>query len=158
MKAISNFILVSAIVSFASCSKDARNGGSSSNSKNGDPEIKHEAIIFRAAGDIDSALSHFRDLLGTLNTTPGAGPGRREINWDGVPAAFTNNFLFPGDFFGASDPALPDGRKRGLIQTTPGTGFSISDDDFLFINSTYPDQFNAFSLPKTFIPVGSNIT
>jgi hypothetical protein len=160
MKVSFRFFMASvAIVSFVSCSKDYHSipnqpGYISSQKDNKKPE----AIVFRAAGDIDSALSHFRDLLGTLNTAPGAGPGRREINWDGVPTAFTNNFLFPGDFFGASDPALPNARKRGLISTTPGTGFSISDSDFLFINPTYPDQFNAFSLPKTFIPVGSNIT
>jgi hypothetical protein len=153
------FLASTAIASFVSCSKDYHSipdqPGYISSQKD---KKKPEAIVFRASGDIDSALSHFRDLLGTLNTAPGAGPGRREINWDGVPAALTNNFLFPGDFFGASDPALPNARKRGLITTTPGTGFSISDSDFLFINSTYPDQFNAFSLPKTFIAVGSNIT
>jgi hypothetical protein len=153
------FLATVAIASFVSCSKNYQSipnqpGYISSQKDNKKPE----AIVFRAAGDIDSALAHFRDLLGTLNTAPGAGPGRREINWDAVPSALTNNFLFPGDFFGASDPALPAARKRGLIMTTPGTGFSISDSDFLFINPTYPAQFKAFSLPKTFIPVGSNIT
>jgi hypothetical protein len=153
------FLATIAIASFVSCSKDSRSVPDQPGYKSSqNQDKKPEALIFRASGEIDSALSHFRTLLGTLNTAPGAGPGRREINWDGVPAALTNNFLFPGDFFGASDPALPAARKRGLISTTPGTGFSISDSDFLFINPTYPAQFNAFSLPKTFIPVGSNIT
>ena len=153
-----------AFASFASCSKDQRNLQDQSENKslsqtkeNSKSELKREAIVIKATGDISSALSEFRNLLGSLNTSPGAGPGRREINWDAVPAAFTNNNLFPGDFFGASDPALPDGRKRGLISTTPGVGFSISDNDFEFINAKYPDQFNAFSPKKIFIPVGSNI-
>ena len=124
-------------------------------------EARAEAIVFKASGDsiaILPALNEFRDTLGTLNLHPGATGGRREINWDGVPPAFTNNNLFPGDFFGASDPTLPDGRKRGLLNTTPGTGFSISDNDFFFINPKYDDQFNDFSPKKTFIAVGSNIT
>ena len=74
-----------------------------------------------------------------------------------MPTAFTNNNLFPGNFFGAFDPALPDGRKRGLISTTPSGRFSISDSDFFFINPKYADQFNAFSPKKTFIADGSNI-
>lgn len=124
-------------------------------------EARTEAIVFKASGDslaILPALNRFRDSLGGLNTRPGAKGGRREINWDGVPAALTNNNLFPGDFFAATDPALPDGRKRGLVNTTPGTGFSISDNDFLFINPKFDDQFNDFSPKKTFIAAGSNIT
>jgi hypothetical protein len=93
-----------------------------------------------------------------LNTAPGATGGRREVNWDAVPPAFTNNNSFPGIFFGSADPAAPDGRKRGLIITTPGAGFSISSDDFSFVNLKYDDQFNDFSPEKTFIAVGSTIT
>jgi len=124
-------------------------------------EVKTGAIVFKASGDslaIVPALNEFRDSLGTLNSKPGAKGGRREVNWDGGPANLTNNNLFPGDFFAATDPTLPDGRKRGLINTTPGTGFSISDNDFSFINPKYDDQFNDFSPKKTFIAVGSNIT
>ncbi|HEY1871887.1 MAG TPA: hypothetical protein VGG71_12565 [Chitinophagaceae bacterium] len=158
------FLASIAFALFASCSKDARSlqdqseNNSSLKTQDSKEELKKDAIVIKASGDISSALNDFRNLLGNLNTSPGAGPGRREINWDAVPAAFTNNFLFPGNFFGAFDPALPDARKRGLISTTPGTGFSISDNDFLFINPTYPDQFNAFSPKKIIIAVGSNIT
>ena len=158
------FLASIAFASFASCSKDSRylqdqaENKSSSQKQNLKSEHKPEAVVFKASGDISSALNDFRNLLGTLNTAPGAGPGRREINWDAVPAALTNNNLFPGNFFGASDPALPNARKRGLISTTPGVGFSISDNDFSFINPKYQDQFNAFSLPKTLIAAGSNIT
>lgn len=166
MKLVSRLFLTSiAFASIASCSKEPSymNGQSESSLSaqaggNFQSEYKPEAIVIKASGDIDSALKQFRDLLGVLNTAPGAGPGRREINWDGVPATLTNNNLFPGDFFGATDPALPNGRKRGLINTTPGTGFSISDNDFLFINNKYDDQFNDFSPAKTFVAAGSNIT
>ena len=97
---------------------------------------KEEAIVIKAHGDINAALDQFRDLLGggQPNTVPGAVGGRREINWDAVPANLTNNNSFPGDFFGSSDPAAANGRKRGLISTTPGTGFSISDTNFALIN------------------------
>ena len=165
MKVLIKPLLVAiAFTAFASCSKDRHylqdqpeSNSSLQTKENEKQQLKQEAVVIKAAGDISSALSEFRNLLGSLNTTPGAGPGRREINWDAVPAALTNNFLFPGNFFGASDPTLPDGRKRGLISTTPGVGFSISDSDFFFINSNYADQFNAFSPKKIFVPVGSNI-
>jgi hypothetical protein len=119
---------------------------------------KDGAIVFKASGQIDSTVNRFRDLLGHLNSAPGATGGRREIDWDGVPAAFTNNDLFPADFFGGSDAAIPNGRKRGLIYSTPGKGFSVSDNSFSFINQTYSGQFRAFSPFKTFAAVGSNIT
>lgn len=165
MKVSVKLLLASiALASIASCSKDPYMKDQSENKsvlqteENNRPELKPGAIVFKAAGDISAALSEFRNLLGQLNTSPGAGPGRREINWDAGPVDKTNNNLFPGDFFGATDPTLPNGRKRGLINTTPGSGFSISDNDFSFINLKYRDQFNAFSPLKTFIAVGSNIT
>ena len=155
-----------AFASFASCSKDPSyakdqsesKSSSSQASENFRSEPKPEVIVIKAAGNINAALKEFRDLLGTLNSKPGATGGRREVNWDGGPADKTNNNLFPGDFFAATDPNLPDVRKRGLINTTPGTGFSISDNDFSFLNAKYDDQFDDFSPAKTFIAVGSNIT
>jgi hypothetical protein len=126
------FLASIAIASFASCSKDYRSVQDQAGYKSPQNQNKKpEALVFRASGDIDSALSHFRDLLGNLNTAPGAGAGRREINWDAVPAALTNNNLFPGDFFGASDPALPNGEKRTYYYL--GTSFSISDSDFCLL-------------------------
>jgi hypothetical protein len=165
MKASFKIFLASmAFVSFASCSKEPsylhdqpENQSLSEPKQSSNADSKPEAIVFKAAGDISSALNEFRETLGTLNTAPGAEGGRREINWDGVPDALTNNDQFPGDFFGAFDPTLPNARKRGLINTTPGTGFSISKDDFLFLNSKYDDQFNDFSPFKTFVAVGSTI-
>ena len=154
-----------AVASLASCSKKnpyLKNdqSGESLGEKAGKSGSKEEAIVIKAHGDINAALDQFRDLLGggQPNTVPGAVGGRREVNWDGVPANLTNNNLFPGDFFGSSNPADAAGRKRGLIMTTPGSGFSISDTSFADINPTYDGQFETFSPRKTFIAVGSTIT
>lgn len=54
----------------------------------------------------------------------GAGPqpgGRREIRWDAVPAERTNTDDFPIDFFNVTV-------QSGLITTTDGTGFRVSDN------------------------------
>ncbi len=162
MKVSLKLLLASmALVSFASCSKGPtylQDQSESPSQIQAEETSRPETIVFKASGDISSALNEFRELLGRLNTTPGATGGRREINWDAVPDFLTNNNSFPGNFFGSADPAAADGRKRGLICTTPGTGFSISDTDFVFVNPKYGDQFNAFSPKKTFIAVGSTIT
>jgi hypothetical protein len=113
---------------------------------------RSEFRVFTATGDIAATLAQFRTALGdpANGGTPGPlGGGRREIKWDGVPAALTNVNTFPGDFFNTTV-------KAGAIFSTDGTGFRNSDNDFSDINPDYADEFNAFSLPKTFMPVGSN--
>ncbi len=121
---------------------------------------QHEGlvVVLTASGNIAGAVDQFRALLGEpLNVIPGQQPsGRREINWDGVPAALTNVDTFPGDFFNAVDPAAPAGRKRGAVFTTSATGFRVSDTDFADIDPSYGDEFNAFSLPRTFMVAGGN--
>ena len=111
------------------------------------------AGIVRATGDITAAVNEYRALLGTLNPNiAGEQPGgRREINWDGVPAAFTNNDLFPGNFFNVNSP-------RGVVFTTSGTGFRISNNGFVDVNPDYVGEFNVFSPPKLFVARGSTIT
>jgi len=108
--------------------------------------------VFAAAGDIRSTIEAYRTALGTLNPNqPGSfGAGRREINWDAVPAQFTNIDNFPADFF--NQPVV--GRARGALFTTPGTGFRVSDDNFVGLNPTYRGEFNFFSPVRTFIAVG----
>jgi hypothetical protein len=46
-------------------------------------------------------------------------------------------------------------RPNGLLYGNLGTGLRVSDNDFLDIDPSYPAQFNAFSPPKTFAPIGS---
>jgi hypothetical protein len=120
------------------------------------------AVVNSAAGDsaaITAKLAAFRTLAGeTINAAPGVTGGRREVNWDGVPANLTNTNDFPFDFFGASDAALPNGRKRGLIYTNTGTSFRVDSTDFKDIEPSYADQFEAFSKKKLFTYLGNNIT
>lgn len=158
---VKQVIAITLFTTLISCSKDPSYVKDTSRKDipaQSEENEKPEAIVFKAAGDIGTSVQAFRDLLGTLNSKLGATGGRREINWDGGTPAITNNELFPGNFFGGTDASIPEARKRGLINTTPGRGFSISDSGFLFINPTYPNQFKAFSPLKTFIAVGSNIT
>ncbi len=109
-----------------------------------------------SAADLLPTVNEFRTLLGDpSNTTPGQTTGRREVNWDAVPGTQTNTNTFPGDFFAQTDSALPDGRKRGILFSVPGSGMRISDNDFLDVESTYPSQISSFSPARTFQPVGS---
>jgi hypothetical protein len=109
--------------------------------------------IVSATGDITGAVNDYRTLLGTLNpNVAGEQPGgRREINWDGVPAAFTNNDLFPGNFFNVNSP-------RGVLFTTPGSAFRITDNGYVDVNANYAGEFNVFSRPKLFTARGSTVT
>jgi len=114
---------------------------------------KDDVRIVSAAGDITAAVTEYRTLLGALNpNVAGEQPGgRREINWDGVPAAFTNNDLFPGNFFNVNSP-------RGVVFTTDGSGFRISSNGYVDVNAAYAGEFNVFSPPKLFVARGSTTT
>ena len=126
------------------------------------PKPTVNTVVKSVAGDsagIVAILNEFRTLSGaTLHIAPGATDGRREVNWDAVPANFTNSNNFPFDFFGAFDAALPNGRKRGLILTNTGTSFRVDSTDFSDIDPSYKDQFEAFSRKRLFTYVGNNIT
>jgi hypothetical protein len=85
-----------------------------------EPLLPHQVVA--GSGDVTGVVGQFRSLLGDpLNgVTPGAQPaGRREINWDAVPANLTDNDAFPGDFFNTGSP-------RGAIFTTLGPAFQVS--------------------------------
>jgi hypothetical protein len=113
-----------------------------------EPVVK--ANVFTANGDIAAKLTDFRNQLGTtLNTAPGATGGRREINWDAVPASFTNVNNFPLDFFGSADPALANGRKRGFV-LLGGANFRVDSTDFVDLDASFGAQFDAFSPKKLF--------
>jgi len=153
---ISNLKVIAILTGIAfiiSCKKNSDYGGNP-------PYVK--ALVLLAAGDsaaIVPKLNEFRALAGDpLNTAPGATGGRREVNWDAVPAAFTNVNNFPFDFFGASDATLPNGRKRGLILANTGTSFRVDSTSFSEIESTYADQFKIFSKKRLFVYMGNNVT
>jgi hypothetical protein len=127
----------------------------------------HASLIdFTAAGTdasaIQATVQSFRDGLGTLNANLATSlpDGRREINWDGVPAALSSPNNFPGDFFNGDTP----GRARGIEFYTPGTGFRVSSSagqapvEFGEIDALYADLFAPFSPQKLFTPLGSTIT
>ena len=92
--------------------------------------------VFSAVGqnaiDIQTDLDAFRADLGPAiapGPSTGAGPNnRREVNWDGVPDAFSSGGAnaFPGDFFNLATGNAA-GRIRGIQFTTSGT-FEVSAD------------------------------
>jgi hypothetical protein len=121
------------------------------NSSKDQPLLPHQVVS--GSGDVSGQVAQFRSLLGDpLNgATPGAQPtGRREINWDGVPAGFTDNDDFPGDFFNTRSP-------RGVVFSTAGPGFRVSSKNLADVDSTYAQDFSAFSPQKTFAVSGSTV-
>jgi hypothetical protein len=136
---ILSVLALAATTLFTSCKKDDTVQ---------EPAVK--ANLFTASGDINAKLTDFRNQLGTtLNTAPGATGGRREINWDAVPAALTNVNNFPLDFFGSADPALANGRKRGFV-LLGGANFRVDSTDFIDLDASFGAQFDAFSPKKLF--------
>jgi hypothetical protein len=81
---------------------------------------------------------------------------RREINWDGVPDAFSAPNNMPADFFNVNSP-------RGAVFSTPGTGFQVSANagiapvQFDNIDPTYSQTFEPFSPQRLFTSLGSNV-
>ena len=110
-----------------------------------------EAVVFAANGDINTELNEFRNKLGTLNTTPGATSGRREINWDAIADAQTGIQL-PGDFFNATGAGAPVTRQRGLIYAGTHEAM-VSKNSFENINANASSEFSSFSGDKSFAVV-----
>ena len=82
---------------------------------------------------------------------------RREINWDGVPDAFSAPNNLPANFFNSNSP-------RGAVFSTPGTGFQVSANagvapiNFGNIDPSYSTTFQPFSPQRLFTALNSNIT
>jgi len=126
---------------------------------------KADPEVFEASGatpaDILTAVNAFRNSLGNNNGIGGTfGTGRREINWDGVPDAFSAPNLLPANFFNSNSP-------RGVVFFTPGTGFQVSANlinptntpvRFGNINIVYPALFTTFSPQRLFSALQSKIT
>ena len=145
----------------ASCSKESLPENQNNNDEilagHGAWAKRKKPEVYRAFGDkakVEEGLAAFRNAIGgPLNLEPGAVAGRREINWDNVPAEFTNVDNFPNNFFAAVGPVLPNERKMG-VHLIPVLNFSfsfrISDNNFADIDSSYVNEFPAFSPGKTF--------
>ena len=117
------------------------------------------------AAAIQATVDSFRNDLGTLNPNQvgAANGGRREINWDGVPAQFAAPNSFPVDFFNVNSP-------RGVVYSTPGTGFQVSGATgdsgagqpaaarFGNIQASYTANFQTFSNQRLFTALGSNVS
>ena len=140
----------------AACGYYKANSANDANGGNGRGYIAAanvEARVTTASGDLTQALATFRAQLGgNANTTAGENQagGRREINWDGVPAALTNVNNFSGDQFNRVVP-------RGQVFTTEGIGFRVDSNSLSELNPAYGNEFKAFSPAKIFIAVGSRI-
>ena len=125
-------------------------------------------VVRSASGNsstVTAARDQFRVDLGG-GTTAGAngsfGGVRREINWDGVPAAFSAPNNLPANFFNVNSP-------RGAVLSTPGSGFQVSGAttdagagqpaaaNFGNIDPSYTTTFAAFSAQRLFTPIGSNV-
>jgi Thrombospondin type 3 repeat len=127
------------------------------------PAATAHSTVFSAAGGnaaaIQTTVDAFRAALGPQNpNTPGsAGSGRREINWDGVPDAFSSPNPLPANFFNVNSP-------RGVVFSTPGTGFLVSrtaaqgNPEFDDVQAGYSTTFGVFSPQRLFSPSGSTVT
>lgn len=113
-----------------------------------------------------AARDQFRLDIGG-GTTAGAngsfGGVRREINWDGVPAAQAAPNNLAANFFNTTSP-------RGVVFSTAGTGFEVSGAttdagagqpaaaNFGNINPAYTATFGQFTPQRLFTAIGSNVT
>jgi hypothetical protein len=116
--------------------------------------------VFEAAGANPAAITSTRDAFrasvggGTVAGANGSFGGlRREINWDGVPDAFSDPNALPANFFNVNSP-------RGVVFSTPGTGFLVSANAGLSVPTLFgfPNDFQTFSPQKLFTAVNSTIT
>jgi hypothetical protein len=116
--------------------------------------------VFEAEGSNAAAITPTRDAFradvggGTVAGANGSFGGvRREINWDGVPDALSDPNQLPANFFNVNSP-------RGVVFSTPGTGFLVSANAGLSTPPLFGFQsdFQAFSPQKLFTAINSNIT
>ena len=117
-------------------------------------------VTFESAGASAAAITPTRDGFrlvvggGIVAGANGSFGGlRREINWDGVPDAFSDPNPLPANFFNFNS-------ARGAVFSTPGTGFLVSANAGLATPTLFgfPSDFQAFSAQKLFTAVNSNIT
>ena len=97
-------------------------------------------VVFEAAGSVAGANGDF-------------GGVRREVNWDGVPEAFSDPGALPGNFFNVNS-------ARSAVFSTPGTGFMVNANagGVMPVLFGFPSDFQTFSAEKLFMAVNSTIT
>src|SRR5258708_2588398 len=127
LRAVAVLALLGA-VSIPGCSKKPTQPSSleSLRSAHHADNVAETPTIVSSSGAIEPDVAAFRTLLGDPNnaSAPGQQPaGRREVNWDGVPAAFTNNNQFPPDFFNTT-------ATRGLFYNRGQGDLEVSDRGF----------------------------
>lgn len=113
---------------------------------------------FQAAGANAAAITPTVDAFRAAIGGGAAGPHgdfggvRREINWDGVPDLRSDPNSLPADFFNTTSP-------RGVVFSTPGTGFLVSANAGLATPPLFgfPSDFQTFSAQRLFTAVNSNI-
>lgn len=117
-------------------------------------------VTYESAGSSPAAITSMRDDFRTaVGGGAVAGPNgsfgglRREINWDGVPDALSDPNALPANFFNVNSP-------RGVVFSTPGTGFLVSANAGLATPTLFgfSNDFQTFSAQRLFTAVGSNIT
>jgi hypothetical protein len=122
--------------------------------------------VFSAAGadaaSIRATIDEFRAAVGSTLNAPGPNgnpEGRREINWDGVPAQFSAPNDFPLDFFNRNS-------ARGAVFSAGSpawVSFQVSGNAadgparFDNLQAGYASLFTVFSAEKLFLSVGSNV-
>ena len=123
------------------------------------PAVNVQQAAGTSAAAIQSTVDAYRADLGTLNPNIAGsfGSGRREINWDGVPDAFSV----------AKRPSrrlLQRQLAAGRRLHTPGSGFQVSANagvapiEFDNINPTYSSLFTVFSPQRLFTAIDSKFT
>ncbi len=120
-------------------------------------------IIFSSSGinaaAIQGQVDAFRANLGALNPNVAGsfGSGRREINWDGVPNAFSAPNNLPANFFNVNSP------RGAVFSSSAGNAFQVSANEgiapvrFGNIEPQYADFFATFSAQRLFTALGSNV-
>src|SRR5688500_2903467 len=120
-------------------------------------------VVRQGTGSNQAALQaivdQFRADLGGANNGVGGlfKTGRREVNWDGVPDAFSEPNNFPVDFFNVNSPrgvifnAIEDATGAALnqfaVSSNVASGVPVR---FANINATYSSIFTTFSAQRLF--------
>jgi hypothetical protein len=118
------------------------------------------------AAALQAIVDAFRADLGGANNGVGGSftTGRRELNWDGVPDAFSEPNNFPVDFFNVNSPrgvifnAVEDATGAALnqfaVSSNTASGVPVR---FGNLNAAYSAIFQTFSAQRLFIARNTHI-